>query len=190
MGNACNPSLFRYAYKLIKKTKAYEVYNFTLDNFPMLALDQGFTLRKSYKRNLDTEYDDILPVLDMIGEKKQLAFVLGASNYHDTLEKGIPQFSKKMRWIIDNNLFEKNKAFGFPTRKKHLSRERKIRFYLWPLYAISILGPAIYSIVGFAHDKKKEWVYHVPITVLMLLFVIQELVRVGVLKRKSLVSRQ
>lgn len=189
LGSAANPLYFHRAYRTLKKTKDYIVYDFSLNNFPMLALDQGFTLRKSYKRNKDTEYDDILPVLDIIDEKLQLAYVPGASNYHDTLEKGVPQFSKKMRWIIDNNLFEKS-TFGFPTRKKHLSMERKIRFYLWPIYAISILGPISYSLIGFIRDKQPKWIYHFPITMLMLWFVIQEIVRVGILKQPSLASRQ
>lgn len=187
--NSCNPRFFYKAYDVIKKNSDYEVYNFTLDNFPMLAFDQGFVQRKTYRRPPDTEYDDILPVLDMIKKKMPIAFVPGASNYHFTLENGLTQFSRKMRWIIDNNIDGKPK-FGFPTRRKNLNMARKIRFYLWPLYAISIIGPLSLSLYGLLTTRRKEWIYHAPITYIMVVLIIYEFLRVKILKRPSLVSRQ
>lgn len=189
LGSACNSLYFHRAYKVVNKTKDYVVYDFSLSNFPMLAFDQGFSVRKSYKRPLNTEYDDILPVLDMIKRKMKIAFVPDASNYHLTLEKGLSQFSKKMRWIIDNNISNESE-FGFPTRKQYLSKERKIRFYLWPLYASSIILPLLNSLVGLIRDKKREWLYHAPITYIMFFLVLQEILRLKVFGWKSLASRQ
>lgn len=188
LGDAANIRTFHFAYKAIKKKKGYEVYNFTPHNIPLLAFDQGFTARKSYKRPLNTEYDDILPIIDMIGKKMELAFVPGASNYHYTLERGISQFSKKMRWIVDNNISGRPK-FGFPTRKNNLRTIQRIRLYFWPFYAASIFLPAMHSVVGYIRDGRSEWLYHTQITYIMLCLVIYEVFRVKVFGGKSLVDR-
>lgn len=189
LGSACNPLYFKRAYGVLKKNQNYIVYDFSLQNFPMLAFDQGFTVRKAYQRPSDTEYDDILPVLDIIKRKMQIAFVPSCSNFHLTLEKGIFQFVKKMRWIIDNNI-SGNPKFGFPTRKSYLSLERKIRLYIWPVYTISLIGPIIYSLFGLIEYKKKEWFYHLPISLIMVFLVFFEIIRLKIFRGKSLVSRQ
>lgn len=187
--DACNPLYFHRAFNVKKQTKDYVVYDFSLNNFPMLAFDQGFTVRASYKRSKNTEYDDVLPVLDMIKKKMQIAYVPQASNYHYTLEGGLPQFVKKMRWIIDNNLSGKS-IFGFPTRLKYLNTSRQIRFYLWPIYAISIVGPIIMTLIGLIRDRKKEWIYHFPITLTMIFLVAFEYLRIKILNFNLMLSRQ
>lgn len=188
LGDAANIRTFHFAYKAIKKKPRYVVYDFSSKNIPLLAFDQGFTVRKSYKRPLDTEYDDILPVIDMIRKDMRLAYVPGASNYHYTLEKGLRQFSKKMRWIIDNNISGKPK-FGFPTRKNNLKFVQKLRLYIWPVYAVSVFLPAMHSVVGYVRDGREEWKYHTGITLLMLGLVLYEVIRVKLLRGKSLVDR-
>lgn len=189
LGYSCNPLYFFKKYKVAKKTKDYVVYSFNLKNFPLIAFDQGFMARKSYKRPRETEYDDILPVLNLIKKRRWIAFVPNASNYHYTLEKGILQYSKKMRWIIDNNITP-NAKFGLPTRIGLFSMSRRIKFYIWPVYSASIIGPLIFSIFGLFRDRKTEWIYHTPITFITGWLVIYEVVRVRVLKGKSLASRQ
>lgn len=189
LGFSCNPLYFYRNYDVIKKTDDYVVYAFTLKKFPLIAFDQGFTVRKSYKRPVETEYDDILPVLNLIREKKQLAFVPKSSNYHYTLEKGLFQYAKKMRWIIDNNIAP-NATFGLPTRMKYLNNARTLRFRLWPLYAISIFLPLLNSIIGLVRDRKKEWIYHTPITFITVLLVAYEVIRIKIFYGKSLASRQ
>lgn len=181
--NACNPLYFKRAYSKKIETQDYVVYNFTYENFPILAFDQGFTIRKSYKRPKSTEYDDILPVIDLIKKKESIAFVPKASNYHYTLEKGVGQFVKKMRWGIDNNLTKND-------RRSYINLERKIRLYIWPIYAITIIGPIIDTIFGLIRDRKKEWIYHLPITFLMAILVMIELVRLRVLRLPLLTARQ
>lgn len=188
LGDAANIRTFHLAYKTIKKNKDYKVYNFSSNNIPLLAFDQGFTVRKTYKRPAKTEYDDILPVIDMIDKKMDLAYVPGASNYHYTLEKGFPQFSKKMRWIIDNNITGTPK-FGFPTRKKNLRTMQKLRLYFWPFYAASIFLPAVHATFGYIRDGREEWKYHMQITFLMLMLVLYEMIRIKLLHGKSLVDR-
>jgi len=189
LGSACNSLYYYRNYSVLKRTTDYVVYSFNINNFPMLSFDQGFMTRKSYKRPSETEYDDTLPVLNLIKNNKQLAFVPKASNYHYTVEKGLPQYVRKMRWIIDNDI-SRDPNFGLPTRVKYLSLSRKIKFYLWPIYAASIVGPICYSIVGLLRDRKKEWLYHAPITIITVGLVLYEIVRLKVFRQKSLASRQ
>ena len=189
MGSSCNPLYFNRNYSILKKTKDYIVYAFHINNFPLVAFDQGFMVRKSYNRPPETEYDDILPVLNLIKQDMQLAFVPKASNYHYTLEEGLPQYIRKMRWIIDNDIMPTT-TFGLPTRIKFLNTIRKIKLYLWPLYALSIIGPLIYSIIGLLRDKKKEWLYHTPITILIACIISYEILRIKIFKQESLASRQ
>jgi glycosyltransferase involved in cell wall biosynthesis len=178
-GSACNPLYFHKYYQTLKKTNDYVVYKFSANDYPMLAFDQGFVARKSYKRPKDTEYDDIMPVIDMILNKMQIAYVPGASNYHNTLDMGFSQFIKKMRWSISNNL-KPTPELGFITRKKYASKRRRFLVMVWPIYAISLVGPLAMSLYGFIRDKKTEWFYHLPITFIMLLLVTLEIFRMKV----------
>lgn len=189
LGTSCNPLYFHRAYKAIKKTNDYVVYSFDIEKFPMIAFDQGFTIRKSYDRPRETEFDDILPVLNLIKKGMQLAYVNKSSNYHYTLEKGLPQFIRKMRWIIDNNITP-NASFGLPTRFGFMNKKRKIKFYIWPIYALSIVGPIVYSMIGILRDRKSEWLYHTPITVITACLIFYEVFRLKIFKRQSLASRQ
>ncbi len=188
--NASNPLTFHKEYSIVKTKNEYIVYAFSTMNFPMLAFDQGFMIRKAYNRSKDTEYDDILPVIEMIEDGMQFAYVPQASNFHFTLEKGFSQYSRKMRWIIDNNLAVKDTTFGFPSRKKYLNLKRRLRFIIWPLYAVSIFGPVGVSLFGFIRDKKQEWLFHPFMTWSMATFVLYEYLRVLILKKPSLASRQ
>ncbi len=189
LGSSCNPLYFFRNYPIYRKNEDYVVYSFNLKNFPMIAFDQGFMVRKSYNRPRETEYDDILPVLNLIKHNMHLAFVPNASNYHYTLEKGIFQYVKKMRWIIDNNITPGAK-FGLPTRMGLFNWKRKIKFYFWLFYALSVIGPILYSLLGLIRDRKREWIYHTPITVITLICVVYEVLRLKLLKGKSLASRQ
>jgi glycosyltransferase involved in cell wall biosynthesis len=189
-GDTCNPLYFHRAYPVIKETSTYVVYNFSVKKFPMLAFDQGYMIRNRVKRDRDTEYDDLLPVIDLVKQKKQMAYVSNASNFHYTLEKGLGQYSKKMRWIIDNNIAKKNTNYGFPSRLKYLSKDRYLRYYLWPIYAVTIIGPVFYTIVGLIRDRKSEWLYHIPMTVVMAGLIAYEFIRVKILRFPNLALRQ
>ena len=145
-GYANNPLTFEKIYKIIEKGDSWEVFDFSLMNHPILAFDQGLMLRKKgFQRNKDTWYCDILPILDLIREKKKFAYVSVASNYHSTLNKGLKQFIKKHQWGIDYNLSPKKtfgifkKSFGLKARENYMSLNRKIRMFLYPFYGISFI---------------------------------------------------
>lgn len=189
-GYANNPTTFNKVYKTIEKGENYEVYDFSVMNHPILAFDQGFTIRKEYgnERPIETEFCDILPVVDIIAKKKKIAYVYTASNYHATLNFGIKQFWKKQKWAIDNGFVKK--PYGFIERRKYLSLKRKIKQYLWPFYSISFVFPFVYSFYYLIKDKEKYWLYHPFISFISGLVLWIEVIRIKIFKRKPLSSRQ
>jgi len=189
-GYACNPTTFYKTYKVLKKTPDYEVYDFKESNHPILAFDQGFVLRKKgYVRPKGTEYCDQLSVIEMIKAGQKMAYVPGASNYHLTLDKGLPQFIRKQKWIISHNLMGgkphglAKEPFGYQARAKYISFPRKIRQYLWPFYAISFIFPALRAIFKLVTDGEKEWLYHPFINFVSAFVFWIEVVRIKILRK-------
>lgn len=187
-GYACNPTTFHKAFKIKEKTSDYIVFDFNLQNHPILAFDQGFALRKKgYQRPKGTEYSDLLPVVEMIKSSQKMAYVPGAGNYHLTLEGGLPQFVRKQKWIIGHNLMGgkphglAREPFGYQSKAKYISLTRKIRQYLWPFYAISVIFPALRTLCKLIIDGEKEWVYHPLINFISVFVFWTEVVRVKIL---------
>ena len=152
-----------------------------------MAFDQGFTIRTCYskERPENTEFCDILPVIDMIEKGKKMAFVLTAQNFHATLNGGVKQFWRKQKWAVDNGFVKK--PYGFMERRKFLSLSRKQ--YLC-LYAVSIIFPIIKSIYHLIKDHNVNWIYHPVITFIAGMNVWIEVIRIKILRRTPLGSRQ
>jgi len=189
-GYANNPLTFAKFYRKTGYGINFEAYDFSLKQHPILAFDQGFTIRTEYRneRPPETEYCDILPVIDIIEKKKMIAYVLTANNFHATLNGGVKQFRRKQKWAVDNGFVKK--PYGFMERRKYLSLSRKIKQYLWPFYAISIVFPLLNSVYHLIKDKEKNWVYHLPITFIAGLNIWIEVIRIKIFRRPPLGSRQ
>src|SRR3990172_2104457 len=71
-GYASNTRTFHKIYPTLKKTKNYVVFDFIVDNHPLMAIAQGFAVRKGFKRPKGMEYDDILPIIEMIKKRQKL----------------------------------------------------------------------------------------------------------------------
>jgi len=195
-GYANNPLTFNRVYKIKKQGKDWVIFDFDLMNHPILAFDQGLMLRKKgFHRSKDTWYCDILPILDLIKEKKKFAYVFVASNYHSTLNGGLKQFIKKHQWAIDYGLSRKEtfgvfkKPFGFKARKKYISFKRKIRMYLYPFYGISFIFPCLRALYFYIKDREKEWLYHPFITFISSFIIWKEIFRVIIFKKDPLRER-
>lgn len=195
-GYANNPLTFEKVYKVIDEGDDWRVFDFTLENHPILAFDQGLMLRKKgFKRDKKTWYCDILPILSLIKEKRKFAYVFNASNYHTTLNKGIRQFVKKHQWGIDYNLSPKKtfgifkQPFGLKARKDHISFKRKARMILYPFYGISFIFPCLRGIYFYLKDREKEWLYHPFITFVSAYIIWKEAFRVIILKKDPLQER-
>jgi glycosyltransferase involved in cell wall biosynthesis len=75
-GNASNGRTFHKIYKIKKHTDLYNVYDFsTNEDKPLIALAQGFTVRKGYTRRPEDAFDDLAPVVRLLLEKKDIAYV-------------------------------------------------------------------------------------------------------------------
>lgn len=195
-GYANNPLTFDKVYKTLKQTKDWVVYDFRLDNHPILEFEQGFMLRKNaYHRAKNTYYCGIMAVIDMIRLKKQFAYVPSASNYHDTLGGGLKQFINKHRWAIDYQLDKRETfgmykdKFGLKGRKQYISPIRKLRMYLYPFYGISFVLPVIRAIYMFVKDGDREWFYHPLITFASAFTIWQEAFRIILLRKSPIMER-
>lgn len=158
--NAANPRHFRRIYKVLFENNGYVIFDFSINNHPLEALCQGFGVIDSFQRKEEFEYDDVLPVLQMIEEHRKIAYVPDAGIYHYHL-KGLRDYWKKYGWRIRNSLYES--GYGFESRNKYISPSRNIRKYLWMIYGLSVVLPLFDSIRWYRKDKDKAWFWH-PVT--------------------------
>lgn len=195
-GYANNPLTFAKVYKVVKKTKDWVVFDFKIENHPILEFEQGFMIRKKgYYRDKSTWYCGILAVLDLIKEKKRITYVPTASNYHATLNKGIGQFIKKHRWAIDYNLDSREtfgmykRSFGLKARRKYISPMRRFRMFIYPFYGISFVFPVLRAAYMYMKDGEKEWFYHPFITFISAFIIWQEAIRILILRQSPITER-
>lgn len=186
-GFAANSRTFHKVFKTLVKNKNYVIYQYTLENHPILALAQGFTVRKNFRRSEKNEFCDVLPVLEMIEKHQKIAYVPTAGLYHHTI-RGLNNFLKKQRWAVDNALL--GKPYGLSARESYLSKKRRIKIYLWPIYSLTIIGPLVSTIRGLVIEKNREWLYHFPINLIASLVAVREFIRIKLLKRDSVSNRQ
>ena len=174
-GYTSHPDKFYKLYKATEKTENYVIYDYLLSEFPLLALAQGFILKRSFYRNPKSDYDDILPILDLIKQKKKIAYVTNTGTYHYSL-KGFKDFLKKYNKRSYNAL-----KHGFKKRQKFLSTKRKIKQYLWLPYSLSIVLPFITAFSNFLQNRKLYYFYH-PIacfglTIIIIFSILKRLIK-------------
>jgi glycosyltransferase involved in cell wall biosynthesis len=161
-GYAANARTFNKIYKTIEHNKAYDIYDFKSREIrPILALAQGFAIRKEFVDGKMDDMDDIMPVLKLIDENKQIAYVYSISLYHHTIGS-LEQFIRKQRWGARNALLREK--FGINLRRSTLSEKQKIMMYLFPIYSLSFVIPCINSLIHLLVDKEKLWLFHPIIT--------------------------
>ena len=195
-GYANNPLTFNKIYPTKSQGDTWTVFDFSVENHPILEFEQGFMIKKvGYSRSEETWYCGILAVINLIKERKEIAYVSNASNFHTTLNKGLSQFIKKHRWAINYNLDSREtfgiykKSFGLKARKKYISAHRKIRIYLYPFYGISLVIPCIRAIIMFLKDGDREGIYHPLITFVSASLIWYEFIRIKVLKGIPIIDR-
>lgn len=156
-GDAATPATFGRAYRTKRTTPSYVVYEFPVDKPPLLAIAQGTTLRAGFPRRAGREVDDIMPVMDILAEGHDVAYVPGALIEHHTVS-GLLNFVHKFGPRIAKRLEDRNQ--GLWQRADVWTPTRRLRAYLWPLYSISIVGPLIAACVGVVRDRRATWLYH------------------------------
>ena len=157
-GYASNTRTFHRVYKTIKHTSLYDIYEFHEHHvIPMISLSQGFTIRSGYSRKRNDQYDDNMPVIQLIRENKKLAYIHNLSVFHPTINN-LQHFLRKQRWATRNAL--ENKNYGIAHRISTLSNGQRIRMYLWPIYAFSFILPLMVGLYGLMRDKEPLWLFH------------------------------
>ncbi len=157
-GYAANARTFHRIYKTLDHNEIYDLYDYSSNETrPMMAFAQGFTVRKGFKRKKSDAMDDIRPILDLLDQKKKIAYVHSVHLYHDTV-RDFDHFFRKQRWATRNAL--EKKKYGIVLRASQLSQQQKLRIKLWPLYALTIIAPLVVSVYGVFRDKNPVWLMH------------------------------
>jgi len=181
---ASNPREFKHIYKVLFENDGYVIFDFSVKNHPLEALCQGFAVRDSFVRKEEYEYDDVLPVLQMIAERRKIAYVPKAGIYHYHL-KGLRDYWRKYRWRLQNSLYEIN--VGYENRKKYISFSRNIRKYLWMLYGLSVVLPLFDGIRWCVRDRDIVWLWHPIASFVLCVEIVIEGTKFGIKKIRGAV---
>ncbi len=164
-GDACNSRTFGRVYPTIFSGADYEIYGFSSEGFPLLALAQGFIIdRARFRRQEDARHDDILPILDMIRAGGEIAYVPSARIYHHQI-MSLRSFARKFRWRIANNL--RSERTGGTRRRKGYRR----RQFLWLAYSATLILPLLFSGYRMLTTKKWFYAYHFITNTIILLLI-------------------
>ncbi|MBA3723313.1 MAG: glycosyltransferase family 2 protein [Candidatus Levybacteria bacterium] len=186
-GYAANARTFHRVYDTLEHNNLYDIYDYgSHDVRPMMALAQGFTVRKGFKRKKSDAMDDIRPILDLLDQKKKIAYVHSVPLYHHTIHS-LDHFIRKQRWATRNAI--ENQKYGIVLRANQLSEGQKLRIKLWPFYALTLLAPIIVSLWGLVKDKQTIWLMHPVLCFLSAYASVIEIVIYNTTS-KAIVSRQ
>jgi glycosyltransferase involved in cell wall biosynthesis len=156
-GDAAAPGTFGRAYRVKRETARYIVYDFPVDNPPLVAIAQGVTVRANAPRREGWENDDILPIVDILRAGFDVAYVRGALIEHHTVA-GLRNFLHKFGPRIAKRLEDRDQPVW--ERAGSWTPARKRRAYLWPFYAVSVVGPVVAAVWGALRDRRMTWLYH------------------------------
>jgi glycosyltransferase involved in cell wall biosynthesis len=157
-GYASNGRTFQKVYKTIEHNKIYDIYDFNFSKEkPLIAFAQGFSIRRGFLKKKEDEFDDLKPVIRLIKQKKNIAFVHSIKLYHHTL-KNFSHLVKKQKWATKN--FLEKKDYGIYSRKNFLSLSQQYRIKIWPIYVASIVGPIVFSLYHLLKDREFMWFFH------------------------------
>jgi hypothetical protein len=158
-GYAANARTFSLLYKTIQRTNTYVVYDYLSGNtFPLIALAQGFTVRKSELMDrTDRGFDDVLTIYALIKQKKQIAYMHSVSLYHYTVSN-FTDFVNKQKRAVENALVRGNS--GISQRGEYLTSWQKIKRYLFFPYAFIMLLPMCVSVFQAISFSEPTWLLH------------------------------
>jgi glycosyltransferase involved in cell wall biosynthesis len=156
-GSAATPATFGRTYRTKRKTRSYIVYDFPIDKPPLIAIAQGTTVRAGIPKREGWEEDDIMPIVDILHDGHDIAYVPTALIEHHTVE-GLVKFVRKFGPRIAQRLEDRDQPVW--RRAAAWTRDRKLRAYVWPFYSVSIVAPAIVAVAGAIRDRRWTWLYH------------------------------
>lgn len=163
--DAATPRRFHRLYRIERSTPHYTAFRFSVEQYPLLALAQGFMVRRTLMQARSTDFDDILPILRLIEDGIPMAYVPSAGVQHFSMS-GLPDFARKYNRRITNAM-----EHSYMQRMGYLSTQRKIRQYLWPAYALSIIAPAIDALRWTATTRRLYYAYHPAANLILALLI-------------------
>lgn len=156
--DAANARTFHKLYRTIEHTSVYDIYDYASSPVrPIIALAQGFTIRKSLMPPRKEVSDDILTVYRLIDERKRLAYVHGVTLWHYTI-RDTKQFIAKQRRAVENAFLRQDS--GITKRRDVMTIPQRIRMYLFVPYALTVVPALIQSIAGFVTTGEIMWLAH------------------------------
>jgi glycosyltransferase involved in cell wall biosynthesis len=158
-------------YSVEKETDDYVLFRFDPINYPIIAMHQGFALRKTSHESSSNMEDDILPIIEMIEKNQKIAYVPKAGIRHLSISNMRDFFNKYRRrtlvGLTGNNSFKK--------RLNQLPRDKRLRTYLSPIYFMSFILPVGTGVKRFIQTRDPVMLIHPFVCGLFLLAVISGL---------------
>jgi glycosyltransferase involved in cell wall biosynthesis len=170
---AATPKTFAHLYTPIKKTENYAIYQFDPYHHPLIGLSQGFGTIASFKRNTQSNNDDILSGIRLIEQRGLVTYVPGAGIYHYHVSN-IAEFIRKYTWRIRNNYRQQVRGMGLRHRGKYLNAIRKIRLMLFPFYALSLIFPLVDACILYRIYRDKVVFWHPTACLVISYLIIKE----------------
>lgn len=163
-GDASNARTFKKLYRTLEHNALYDVYDYKSSSvLPILGLTQGFTIRRNFVKHWKEINDDIAPIMKLIEDDKKIAYVHSVILFHHTV-RDLEHFFRKQRWAAQNALAKR--GYGIGIRMSKFPLWQRIKLYLFPLYAYSIIVPCVVAFNGFLRDKELIWLFHPFITLI------------------------
>lgn len=156
-GGGTSPVSYHRTYRVKRRTDDYIVYDFSSGPQPLIALAQAFSIRLPYQKPLGTDEDDVAPVEMLLAEGHEIAFVESAELEHHTV-RDIGDALRKFGPRFRARLTDRKQPMW--QRLRAGRRPQRLRAYLWPFYAVSVVLPAITAVGGLVRDRRLEWLYH------------------------------
>lgn len=155
--NVIDPNSMKESYGVIKETPCYKIFNFNAQRFPLVYLAQGFGVRRNFIHSIESEFEHVNAVIEMLRRGMKIAYVPDAGMYHYTLEN-FKHFIRKFHHRIIDRL--KTEEHGYRSRIRLMTKRRRKRQSLWFLYSLIPIFPTIDSVKGCLKDRDTAWFYH------------------------------
>jgi glycosyltransferase involved in cell wall biosynthesis len=180
--NASHPETLGKRYPVKKDAGSYVIYQFDARYYPLVALAQGFILRRSYPRPADTSHDDIQPLVGIIRDGHDLAYVRTVTIGHYIFDN-FAHYRRRMLRKVSESFTQAN--HGFHVREKALPWPRRLRQYLFIPWALTGIGPLFSALSRFSRTGHWHHFYHVPASFLLAVYISRMVVEVRLLKLRK-----
>jgi glycosyltransferase involved in cell wall biosynthesis len=184
--HASYPATFRKRYPLKQRTATYDIYRFDTRYYPLVAFAQGFVLRRSFPRPPDTSHDDILPIVSIIEQGYDLAYVHTVTMGHYIFDS-FAHYRRRMLRKVSESFTQAN--HGFHVRERSLPPARRWRQYLFLPWALTLAGPTLTALVKFLRTGKWFHFYHVLASFLLAGYIVRMALEVRLLRLRKTPTR-